>query len=112
MRPILALALLAILGLAATGCGATKKIVVNVETRGATNPQLRGGAGARHIYIVKPSVNGVPIRAYVTIVSPVAFPHSVLDREEKGAIFVHPWSARRSAPFRRKWQGRGARTPS
>jgi hypothetical protein len=48
-----------------------------------------GGAGARHTYIAKPTVNGVPIGAYVTIVSPVAFPQSLLDTEKKGgAIFV------------------------
>ena len=41
MRPILALALLAVLGFAATGCGATKKIVVHVDTNAATNPQMR-----------------------------------------------------------------------
>jgi len=64
-----------------------------------------GGGGARHTYIVRPSVNGVPIGVYVTIVSPVAFPQSLLDKEKKGALFVHHAVGQRACSFSKKMAG-------
>jgi hypothetical protein len=64
-----------------------------------------GGAGARHTYIVRPSVDGVPIAAYITIVSPVAFPRSLLDREKNGATFVHHAVGPQVCSFSKKMAG-------
>ncbi len=60
MRPILALALLAVLGFAGAGCGATKTIVVNVETNSlATKIANRHTGTTGTITVVAPTTTTV-----------------------------------------------------
>ena len=71
-----------------TACGGSRKSGTGPVTPSVAQSPTSQHSD-RHTYIVRPSVNGVPIGADLTIVSTVAFPQSLLDREKKGAIFVH-----------------------
>jgi hypothetical protein len=67
-------------------------LVVCVAALGLAGCGGGGGGGESHTYIVTPSAtskNGALVKGiYLTVISPVAFPQSVLDKAKKSVTFV------------------------